>query len=191
MNYHEKEAINNPSSVERIMIDMHNDYQLRKVPMSYAQTDYLISILMTNNDEQVKTICSDLASQSYQFGGFFKRCEMFPIKYDAKLKLWLALLNYEYGIGAMILVAYYVQWWAYATDDGIRITVDKGILTLQEVAEHCFPFGVFDEETIKEFWDKQKVKASPDNLIDHFTACYSFMPVERKEPISSKDQVWS
>lgn len=189
MRYHEREAINDPQSVEKVLIDMHNVYQLKKVPMSDEQSRYMISILM-GGDEAAELACADFAKEFYQFGGFFKRCEMFPIKYSWKLKLWLALLNYEYGIGAMILVGYYVQWFAYS-NESLRLISQNRPLSLKDICEECFPFGVFDKETIHEFWDKQKVKASPDNLIDYPTACYSFMPIERKEPISSKDQVWS
>jgi hypothetical protein len=49
------------------------------------------------------------------------------------------------------------------------------------------PLGIFKKSTVLEFWDKQKVNASPDNLIDYPTACASFMPIERTEPVTYKD----
>ena len=182
------EMINDPKSLDRIFAEMHEAYQKEMVPMTNEQTRYSIGVMM-GNEEQTEGAYEDFQKQSWEFGGFFKRCEIFPIKYEKKLQIWLALMTFEYGIGAMILVAYYTQW-------AISKLKEKGYaqigdeITLNFVTEFIFPMGVFRKKTIHTFWDKQKVKSIPDNLIDYPSAGMSFMPIERTEPINKTDMVW-
>lgn len=70
------------------------------------------------------------------------------------------------------------KWWA-VTDSELSIITKNEIaindtLTLDTVIERCFPFGVFSKQTVHEFWDKQKIKAKPDNLIDYSIDAITF-----------------
>lgn len=188
-----KEAINNPSALDDIFVEMHKAYEKTKTPMTRDQTRWSMSIMMAEDDE-VSRMYDDF-SKHFPFGGFFKRCCIFPIKFEKRLLVWLAVMHNEFGIGGMILVAYYVQWFSYRTlkigwamNGGIAPMQDT--VTLSFICERCFPFGIFAKETVHEFWDKQKVAAKPDNLIDHPTACASFMSIERTEPINSSDHIF-
>lgn len=175
MNILPEETLRQPDALGNIFAEMH---KARKVPMTEEQSRYMINILMSSNDG-VDEMFKDMSSQ-FPFSGFFNRCSIFPIKYEKKLLVWLALMTYETNIGGMILVAYYTQWAAndlkekYIT---VKNEVEGGPLSLQTVTEKIFPYGIFDKETVHEFWDKQKVKAQPDNLVDHLACQQSFMKV--------------
>lgn len=174
MKFYPKEATENPNVLDEIFSEMHEAYKRNKVPMSEEQTKYTLMVMMAD-DNKIDGIYNDLA-KVFPIGGFFKRCTIFPIKYEKKLLLWMGLITMDFGIGGMILIGYYLQWWAF----------HKNIqqeLTFSDVCENVFPFGVVSKETVHEFWDKQKVHASPDNLIDHSGAALSFMP--KKETVNS------
>lgn len=175
MKFYEKEEINNPNILDEIFTEMH---KAKKVPMSIEQTKYMMSVMMSDNT-RIEAMYSDL-SKTFPIGGFMARCGIFPIKYEKKLLIWLSLMTMDFGIGGMILVGYYVQWWAFHTQQkyvSLKNEIEQGNLSMDTVIEKLFPFGVFDKETINEFLDKQKVKATPDNLIDHKGAGLSFMPI--------------
>lgn len=186
MNILPKEEIINPNSLANFFAEMHEAYLKRLVPMTEEQSKYTISIMMTD-DNGIDKMYEDFSNQ-FPFGGLFKRCTIFPIKYEKRLLCWLGLMTYQFNIGGMILVAYYVQWRIKELAKK-QITVaneiELGPLTLDLVCEKVFPFGVFNKELVHEYWDKQKVAASPDNLIDHRNAGASFMPIEDKAPIVS------
>lgn len=171
-------TINNPDSVGEILKEMHLAFKNEQVPMTEEQTAHSVKILLAS--DSAIPVAYESYKEAYQFAGFFKRCEIFPIKYEKRLQLWLSTMTYEFGIGGMILVAYYTQWRA-------KQIGATGTLTLNKVMSNIFPLGIFKKSTVHEFWDKQKVNASPDNLIDYPTACASFMPIERTEPITYKD----
>jgi len=191
MNILPKEYIDKADAVDEILVEMHSAYEQNKVPMSEDQSAYSIKVMLST-DEDIEDTYNYLKNKHWMFAGFFKRCEIFPIKYSKRLLVWLAFMTFEFNIGGMILVAYYLQWAAYrllkfkwALSGGTK-KMEKEI-DLSFVCEQCFPFGVFDKKTVHEFWDKQKVHARPDNLIDYPSACASFMPIERTEPIDSDD----
>lgn len=191
MTFLPKETINDPASLDAIMVEMYKAYEEEKVPMSEEQSSDSIHVMMASNND-IDDMYDNFIKKSYQVAGFFKRCEMFPIKYEKRLQIWLTVMNHQFGIGGMILIAYFVQWAAYrklkaewALSGGVDEMTKE--VDLGFVCEQVFPFGVFAKSTVHEFWDKQKVDASPDNLIDHPTACISFMPIERTEPITYKD----
>lgn len=171
---YEEEAIRNPNILDEVFSEMH---KARKIPMNDKQTKYSLSIMLAN-DEQLDSIYNSL-SKTFPIGGFMLRCGIFPIKYEKRVLLWLSLIMTDFGIGGMILIGYYVQWWAFHNKEKLKLV--QGELSFDTIVERLFPFGVFSEETVHEFWDKQKVKARPDNLIDHRGASLSFMP----EPESS------
>lgn len=171
-------AINNPDSVGEILKEMKQAFIKEKISMTKEQSAHSVKIMLAS--DSAISVAYESYKQAYQFAGFFKRCEVFPIKYEKRLQLWLSTMTYEFGIGGMILVAYYVQF--RAKEIGA-----SGLLTLDEAVEDIFPTGIFAKKTVHEFWDKQKVFARPDNLIDYPSACASFMPIERTEPITYKD----
>lgn len=180
-----KEAITKTDALEAFFKEMHDAYEKQKVPMTEWQARHFITVAKGSNEQAEKAI-AELSNSHWQFKGFFKRCEIFPIKYEKKLLLMLAILTNEFGIGGMILVSYYVQWWASKRFDK-RLGFDINELPFDLFFKECMPFGVLTKQTVHEFWDKQKVSATPDNLIDHPLACKSFMDIERTETITHKD----
>lgn len=166
MHFLPKETIDNPNALADIFKEMS---QAKKGPMNSEQANCTISLMLGNN-ESVDKMYADL-NQHFPLNAFFARCNTMPIKYSKKLLCWLGVLHLDANIGGLLLVGYYLQWFIHDKN----IPADKEV-TLDFVCEHVFPFGVFSKETIHEFWDKQKVMARPDNLIDHPSACLSFWP---------------
>src|SRR5688572_33065782 len=100
-----KEAIGNPSAVEEILKEMKQAYVKEKVPMDEEQARTSMAIMLAT-ESGIDATC-EVFKQSWQIAGFFKRCEMFPIKYEKRLLLWLAAMYNEFGIGGIILIAYF------------------------------------------------------------------------------------
>lgn len=171
-------AIKDPSVLDELFAQIHC---VKKIPMDQDQAKFSIPIMMAPESSIDYMYAQYMAH--WQFKGFFKRCEIFPIKYEKRLLVWLSVMTHKFGIGGMILVAYYVQWCASRL---LQATTNKE-LSLKEVTTHIFAGGVFSKQTMHEFWDKQKVDARPDNLIDHPLACTAFMKIDRTEPITYKD----
>jgi hypothetical protein len=127
------------------------------------------------NESKIDGLFTDLC-KTFPIGGFIGRMDIFPVKLEKRLLLLLALLYVDYGIGGMILIGYYLQWMAHQQKQ-----TDLGI---DWMASKVWPFGIFSKETVRTFWDKQKVDAKPDNLIDWPSADVSFVPefaTEKKE----------
>lgn len=182
-----EQTINDHESVARIMQEMHIAFDKENVPMSDEQTRWSIQIMMASAT-QVNRMYNNLYHQHYLFAGFFERCNRaFSIKYEKRLLVWLAVMYINFGIGDIILIAYYVQWRAYLLKEKYVTFKNEleqsGELTLSMVCEKIFPLGIFTKDTVHEFWDKQKVISRPDNLIDYPKASMSFNPVNDHEPI--------
>lgn len=169
---HPSEAINNPKILGDIFAEMQRAYIKNKQPLTPNQSGQLISIMIA--DEATIDKMYESLNSNFPFNGFFSRCSIFPIKYEKRLLIFLGLLTYEFGIGGMILVGYWLQWWVKQREN----EANADILKLDIVIESVFPFGFFSKETIHEFWEKQKVDSRPDNLVDHPTAAASFMMIE-------------
>lgn len=187
MKFYPKESVNDPSVLSSIFSEMHEVYKKRKESLTQEQIKQLIQVMMAT-DEQIDKMYTGL-SETFPIGGFFLRCGIFPIKYEKRLLLFIALTTYEFNIGGMILVGYYVQWRIRKLMEEHITTKNEidniGILSLDMACEKIFPFGVFTQEIVHEFWDKQKVAASPDNLIDHPSAAASFIPYNETESINT------
>lgn len=182
-----EETINDPESVARIMQEMHIAFDKEKVPMDADQARMSIMI-MTADATQINIMYNDFYHKHYVFAGFFERCNRaFSIKYEKRLLVWLAVMYINFGIGGIILISYYVQWRAYLLKEKYVTFKNEleqsGELTLSMVCEKIFPFGIFTKNAVHEFWDKQKVRSRPDNLIDYPKASMSFNPVSDHEPI--------
>lgn len=185
-----KETINDQYSLDSLFVEMHAAYEKDKVPMSDDQTIGSISIMMVS-DAQIDEIYESF-SKYWNAVAFFKRCEIFPIKYEKRLLVWFCFMGLDFGLGGMILTAYYLQWAAYRflktewAANGGRGEMQNEI-DLSFVCERVFPWGVFTKELVHEFWDKQKLSCPfPDNLIDYPTAALSFMPSKETEPFIPK-----
>lgn len=187
MTYLIKEMIDDNESLERILKEMHEAYEKEKVPMTEDQTRWSMSIMLAS-DEEIDEQYNKF-SNHWQFKGFFKRMRIFKIKYEKRLLVWLGVMSIDFGIGGMILIGYYVQWWASKKAKfTTKLDLETKNLSLSAVCEECFAFGVFQKSTIHEFWDKQKVKSTPDNLIDYPTAALSFTTCHPMDTITYKHE---
>lgn len=174
MQFLEETEINNPNALATVFQELKNRRGL--VPMTRDQSNYSITIMMADEDA-VNRMYDDLNSQ-FPFNAFFARCGIFPIKYSKRLLIWLALIHFDANVGGLIFVGYYLQWYIHTDAQKSVMTkneLERGPLTLSLVCERVFPMGVLTKSLIHEFWDKQKVKAQPDNLVDHIGAAVSFM----------------
>lgn len=137
----------------------------KHVPLTQDQTRMMINVLMAS-DEVIENIYNDF-NKIFPMNAFFKRCEVcLPIKYEKRLLVWIVSMFGPTQIGGLILIGYYLQW--YAFNAGVKE------LTLSRVCESVFPFGIFPEEVIEEFWRKQKGQVG--NLVDYAPAQKSFIP---------------
>lgn len=177
MNFLPQEEAFNKQALHNIFTEMHAAYQKEKVPMSEEQTRYCMSIMLAT-DGAIESMYNDLRKAHWSYNEFFKRCEIFQIKLEKRLQVWIAALFTEFNIGGMILLAYYIQWYMKT-----QAPYEFYSISLDDACNIIFPFGVFTKKTIHTFWDKQKVSMRPDNLIDHPSAALSFMPTTNLEPI--------
>jgi hypothetical protein len=168
MTFLPEEAVNDPKALHNVFVEMREAYAKEKVPMSKDQSGMFICILLST-PEQADGLFKDL-SGTFPIGAFFKRMEIFPVKFEKKCLLLLGLVYMEYGVGGLILIGYYLQWLASITG--------ATSLTADWIGETVWPWGIFSKETVHTFWDKQKVKTRPDNLVDHATAAASFLNSE-------------
>ena len=169
-----KEALQNPNALAEIFEELKKESH---VPMTKDQTDYMIPLIMAN-EQVIEGMFKDFSKASWEFKAFFTRMDILPLKYEKKLKLWLALMYNESRVGGMIFIGYYVQWFiAIEAQKNIMLKneIDTGILSLQTVIEHIFPMGVFTDEVLHKYWAKQKVTAKPDNLVDYYSSQRSFL----------------
>jgi hypothetical protein len=165
MTFLPEEAINDPKALHNVFVEMRQAYAQEKVAMSNYQSEMLIKIMLAE-DAGIYGIFNDL-SKTFPIGGFFKRMDILPIKFEKRLLVSLGAIYTDFGIGGLILIGYYLQW--------LAALAGKTIITTDWVYSDVWPFGIFSKETIHKFWDKQKVKAKPDNLVDHATAASSFL----------------
>lgn len=180
MHFLEEKEIYNQNALSLIFQELKD--RRGCIPMTKEQTDYSISVMMAD-EKAIDGMYKDLNAQ-FPFSAFFARCGVFPIKYSKRLLIWLGLMHFDANIGGMIFVGYYLQWFLYTDAEKRIITkneIELGPITLDLVCERVFPFGILSKELIHEFWDKQKVKAQPDNLVDHLGAALSFLPLTMQE----------
>lgn len=182
-----KEAIEDKESLARIMSEMHDEYEKENVPMDDEKGRYSI-LVMTASNNRINNMYDDFMNH-WQCAGFFRRCEYaFNIKFEKRLLVWLCAMTADFGIGGMMLIAYYVRYRAHVLEEKfVSFKNDleaHGELTLEMVCEKIFHFGVFEKETVHRFWEEQKVQARPDNLIDHPKAALSFNPSVKLDPIT-------
>lgn len=168
MTFLSKETINDPKALHNVFVEMRQAYAHEKVRMSNDQSEVLIRVTMAN-EAQIDMIFSKLG-KTFPVGAFFSRMEILPVKFEKKLLVSLGGIYNELGIGGLILIGYYLQW--------VGALGGQTKLTSDWVYSHVWPFGIFSKETIRKFWDMQKVDARPDNLVDYVTAAASFLTVD-------------
>lgn len=160
-----EETINDPKALHTIFLEMKKAYDVEKVLMTEEQSKYFIMIAMMKY-EQVSGLYKDF-SKIFPIGAFLKRITIFPIKFEERVAVLLGVLYEDYGVDGLILIGYYLEW----------LAAEKRLnsITYDWIFMEVFPWGIFSKETVHKFWDKQKVKARPDNLVDHPTAAASFL----------------
>lgn len=173
MTFLPKEIINDPKALHNVFVEMKTAYDIEKVPMTKEQSEYFIKIAMMK-DEQLSGLYKDL-SKTFPIGAFLNRITVFPIKFDERSALTLGVICSEYGVGGLILIGYYLEW--LAAQEG------RDSITYDWVFMEVFPWGIFSQDTVHKFWDKQKVKARPDNLVDHPTVATSFLKQEMERTV--------
>jgi hypothetical protein len=182
-----QETINNPQALDAFFSEMHDAYRKELKPMTKDQTRVAISVMMSNA-ESMSYMYDEMKEAHWEPCAFFYRCDnVFTIKYEKRLLVWLIAMHADVGIGGLLLVAYYIQWRASKLKNESIVFNNEieraGALTLSLVCERIFPVGIFTKETLRHFWDKQKVRARPDNLIDYPGAAESFIPTGITKPV--------
>lgn len=165
MTFLPEETITQSDALAKVFAKMNELPRNKLVPMTDDQSGMSINVLLSD-DDSIDNMYDGL-NKHFPLNAFFSRMDALPIKYNKRLKIWIGVLFLDTNIGGLILVGYYLQWFAHSNN----LTE----LTLDYVMEKIFPWGIFSKETVHEYWDNQKVNARPDNLVDHHSACASFM----------------
>lgn len=78
-----EQAINDPIVLDSVFVEMNKALKSNNVKMTQDQSAILIK-LMLMEEENVEGLYKELSTK-FPIGGMFKRCEIFPVKYDKRL----------------------------------------------------------------------------------------------------------
>lgn len=158
----EKDVILQEDAIENIFCK-----EMEKVPchpMSDELAKIFIKMIMIQNppEELVKEI-----SATFPYQLICKRLEvMYSYDLDFRTKFFLICLTD--GIpGKLVMYLTYLQYLAK------RYNVNE--IDFDFFGTRAFPHGYPSDEDMSKLWSIQKVKASPDNLVDHVSALKSIL----------------
>lgn len=164
--FHPEQTIYEHDAVERFVC-----LELQKAPVVLMDSNQMkaFTALSLYDEPTIRSIRVDLMDH-YMPAGFMNRVDHFPIPIDDRTKIFIILAFEEVGIGSWLLLAYYLEWWAY--------TNKRYAVQWQDVGLTIFPNGFPSKVELLRIWDNQKVSGNPDNLIDYPSARLSFMPAQ-------------
>ena len=122
---------------------------------------------MSEEHEKVAEMYAEIKQKSWVLQAMELRVKhMLTIEIEKDVMLLLLVMANQ-RIGSAMVLLYYMQYWAK------RLDVKN--ITLDDYVQKIFPLGVPSEEAMKNFWEAQKVKLQPDNMIDHKVFTNSIM----------------
>jgi hypothetical protein len=167
MNYLDYEVTQLPDSVEKIFCEPLDAKGVRN-KLSDDQMKILITLLQLPSHE-IDNMYDTLITEHWLLKVFESRLESIGCKISKASKIMITLLCSSPG--EIVMYTYYI---AYKMK---KENIDE--LSLKNICSSIFPFGFFSENSLKEYWDKQKVNASSnqggDNLLDYTKASESLL----------------
>ena len=167
MTYLDYEVTQLPDSVEMIFCKPLDENGIRK-GLDQQQMEILITLLQLPQDK-IDEMYDDIKSKHWLLAVLERRLDHIDCKLD-KASILLISLSCSTP-GAAVMYAYYVVY--KMKEEGINeLSIDRLCLDI-------FPIGFFSEESLHEYWDKQKVNPGKnlggDNLLDYSKASESLL----------------
>ena len=167
MTYLDYEVTQLPDSVEMIFCKPLDENGVRK-KLDEQQMKILITLLQLSPDK-LEEMYKDIKSKHWLLSILEGRLDHIGCKLDKASRLLISLFCSTPGDAVM-----YTYYIAYKMKEaGIKE------LSLNRVCADIFPFGFFSEESLHEYWDKQKVNpgknSGGDNLLDYTKASESLL----------------
>lgn len=88
----------------------------------------------------------------------YGRLKAIDMKISIPAILWLS--TFIKSPGEAVMYAHYIAYKFKRRNLGMMIKLD-------DLAQHCFPWGIFREDQLGEIWATNKIPLSPDNLLDY------------------------
>ena len=163
MQPHEKEAILQPDAVEKYFCIPF--LGLKKHLLTDEQMEYIVMIRLMKQEEFNK-MEADVYKSVWIYAAMKKRMQLIlNVKIDLRILMLVTFTYKNVGINMMFLYA--LQYWAKKNK--------RNEVTFDDFCMSIFAEGIPAQSEMHNIWLNQKVKASPDNLIDYDTACKSIM----------------
>jgi hypothetical protein len=167
MTYLDYEVTQLPDSVEMIFCKPLDENGVRK-GLDELQMKILITLLQLPQDK-IDEMYDDIKSKHWLLAVFEGRLNHIGCKIDKASRLLLSLSCSTPG--AAVMYTYYIAY--KMKQEGI----DE--LSLDRLCVDIFPVGFFSEDSLHEYWDKQKVNPGKnpggDNLLDYSKASESLL----------------
>lgn len=167
MTYLDYEVTQLPDSVEMVFCKPLDENGVRK-ELDEQQIKILITLLHLSPDK-IDEMYDDIKSKHWILGILAGRLDHIDCKLDKASRL---LISLSCSIpGAAVMYTYYIAY--KMKQEGI----DE--LSLDRLCVDIFPAGFFSEDSLHEYWDKQKVNSGKnlggDNLLDYPKASESLL----------------
>ena len=167
MTYLDYEVTQLPDSVEMIFCKPLDENGIRK-GLDQQQMEILITLLQLPQDK-IDEMYDDIKSKHWLLAIFESRLNHIGCKIDKASRLLLSLSCSSPG--DLVMYTYYIAY--KMKQEGI----DE--LSLDRLCVDIFPVGFFSEDSLHEYWDKQKVNPEKntggDNLLDYPKASESLL----------------
>ena len=165
MNYLDYEVTNLPNSTEDLFCKPL-DKNGKKIPLSEMEARVLM-LAISSTDEQINEIYNELKSKYNLMLILEDRLEALNCKFDIRAIIASAIFCSTPGEAVM-----YANYIAYKVK-----TSPYDIFDTDAFCHYVFPYGKFTNDTLSEYWDKQKVSTGEnigsDNLLDYQKASES------------------
>jgi len=163
MEYLKEEAILSPTSIEEIFCQPL-DNNGKRDPLSEMESKVLM-MSITSTDEQIGEIYRELKEKYNLLSILEDRLEALNCKFDNRAIVSAGILCKTPGEAVM-----YANYIAYKCKKD-----ELDIFDTKAFCASVFPMGKFSDDTLSEYWDKQKVRTrnGSDNLLDYIAAAES------------------
>jgi len=167
MTYLDYEVTQLPDSVEMIFCKPLDENGERK-RLDSQQTQILLTLLQLS-PEKIDEMYDDIKSKHWLLAILEGRLEHINCKIDKASRL---LMSLSFSTpGDAVMYTYYI---AYKMKE-----LGISDLSIEQLCVNVFPFGFFSEDSLHEYWDKQKVNPGKnpggDNLLDYPKASESLL----------------
>ena len=166
MKYLDHSVIHEPNSIEEFFCKPLDENGKRD-PLNEIMMKLLI-YLATSKSEDVDILYGKAKTEWTPLTILEDRLESLNCKVDKGPLVVISMACKTPGECVM-----YANYIAYKTKE-----IGSTSLDMNDFCTHVFPTGFFSEETLREYWDKQKVNSGgsgSDNLLDYLSAADSLI----------------